>query len=109
LFLLIAGSVPAWVMVALASLMVSDALHQHAGVGRTMIAAVASWLVGIVTLPAPGGIGVREAVFAAGLAAGGLSTGSAALVALIARLVFVVADVALFLAARAVSEPSPVP
>lgn len=118
LVLLVAGSVPAWLAVGIASLMVSSALHQDAGVARTLLAAVASWLVGIVTLPAPGGIGVREAVFAAGLVAGGLSSGSAALVALIARLVFVVADLLLFAVSRAVpageppaavSDPAPVP
>lgn len=115
---LVVGSVPAWIAVGAASAMVSRALHQDVAVGRAALSAVASWLVGIVTLPAPGGIGVREAVFAAGLSRrGGASAGSAALVALIARLVFVVADLALFAAARvrrrraapAVSGPSTAP
>lgn len=121
LFTLVLGSVPAWMCVGIASAMVSEALQQDVALGRVALSAVASWLVGIVTLPAPGGIGVREAVFAAGLTGGssGMSSASAALVALIARLVFVVADVLLFLAARflpagedapaAVSEPSPAP
>lgn len=104
---LIVGSVPAWVAVGLASVMVAEALHVDAGFWRTFLSAVASWLVGIVTLPAPGGIGVREAVFATGLTHDGVSTGSAALVALIARLVFVVADVLLFLGARAVRAGDP--
>jgi uncharacterized membrane protein YbhN (UPF0104 family) len=74
-----------------------------------MLASIASWLVGIVTLPAPGGIGVREAVFAAGLTGGtgGVSSAAAALVALMARLVFVVADVILFLVARVLRSHHP--
>ena len=115
---LVIGSVPAWIAVGVASAMVTHALHQDVAMGRAALSAVASWLVGIVTLPAPGGIGVREAVFAAGLSRrGGISSGSAALVSLIARLVFVVADVALFAVARfvrrrepaAVSSPSTAP
>lgn len=99
---LVVGSVPAWLTIGVASALVSEALRQDVPFGRVVLAAIASWLVGIVTLPAPGGIGVREAVFAAGLTGGtsGVSSAAAALVALMARLVFVVADVALFLVAR---------
>ena len=99
---LVVGSVPAWLAVGVASALVSEALRPDVAFGRVVLASIASWLVGIVTLPAPGGIGVREAVFAAGLTggAGAISGAAAALVALMARLVFVVADVMLFFVAR---------
>ncbi len=106
---LIVGSVPAWLTIGVASALVSEALRQDLAFGRVMLASIASWLVGIVTLPAPGGIGVREAVFAAGLTGGtgGVSSAAAALVALMARLVFVVADVILFLVARVLRSHHP--
>ena len=99
---LVLGSVPAWLAVGVASALVSEALRQDVPFGRVMLASIASWLVGIVTLPAPGGIGVREAIFATGLRGGddAISAAAAALVALMARLVFVAADVSLFLSAR---------
>jgi uncharacterized membrane protein YbhN (UPF0104 family) len=106
---LIVGSVPAWLAIGVASALVSEALRQDVAFGRVVLASIASWLVGIVTLPAPGGIGVREAVFAAGLTGGtgAISTAAAALVALMARLVFVVADVMLFFAARVLRAHDP--
>ncbi len=108
---LILGSVPAWVAIGVASALVSEALRQDVAFGRVVLASIASWLVGIVTLPAPGGIGVREAVFAAGLTGGtgAISAAAAALVALMARLVFVVADVVLFFVARFLRAHDPDP
>lgn len=108
---LIVGSVPAWVAIGVASALVSEALRQDVAFGRVVLASIASWLVGIVTLPAPGGIGVREAVFAAGLTGGtgAISAAAAALVALMARLVFVVADVVLFFVARFLRAHDPDP
>ena len=107
---LVVGSVPAWLAIGVASAMVSEALRQDLPFLRVTLASITSWLVGIVTLPAPGGIGVREAVFARGLTGGddGISSAAAALVALMARLVFVVADVVLFLAARTRVGDAPV-
>ena len=106
---LVVGSVPAWLAIGVASALVSKALRQEVPFARVVSSSIASWLVGIVTLPAPGGIGVREAVFAAGLkgGTGGISSAAAALVALMARLVFVVADVVLFFVARFLRNHDP--
>jgi hypothetical protein len=106
---LVVGSVPAWLAIGVASALVSEALRQDVPFARVMLSSIASWLVGIVTLPAPGGIGVREAVFATGLQGGdnGISSAAAALVALMARLAFVVADVVLFFVARFLRNHDP--
>jgi uncharacterized membrane protein YbhN (UPF0104 family) len=56
-----------------------------------VFATVLSWVVGFLVVPAPGGIGVREAVFVA--AATSLSSpGVAAAVAVVARVVFIMVD-----------------
>jgi len=47
-----------------------------------------SWIIGFIT-PAPGGIGVREAVF---VAVAGVAAGPAAAAAILARVLFVVID-----------------
>ena len=97
---LVLGCVPIWLAIGVASWCTVRAFGEGAGVLNTVVGAVGSWLVGIVTLPAPGGIGVREAVFAHVLSP---TTGSAtaALIALVARLEFLVADLVCFAAARA--------
>lgn len=114
---LVAGSVPAWFLVGLATWLVARAFSPSVSLSTIVVAGVASWLVGIVTLPAPGGIGVREAVLTAALR-DDVGSGTAALVALTARMVFLAADVGWFLAARlwtmraatpAVSEVEPSP
>jgi uncharacterized membrane protein YbhN (UPF0104 family) len=96
---LIVGTVPTWLVIGASSWLVARAFSNDLDVSRTILAAVASWLVGIVTLPAPGGIGVREAVFAAALKVD-TGAGTAALIALMARMVFLAADVAWFVIAR---------
>jgi uncharacterized membrane protein YbhN (UPF0104 family) len=52
------------------------------------LAAVVSWIIGFVT-PAPGGLGVREAVF---VALAGVAAGPAAAAAILARVLFVLVD-----------------
>lgn len=96
---LVTGSLPAWFLVGLATWLVARAFSPSVSLGTIVVAGVASWLVGIVTLPAPGGIGVREAVLTAALR-DDLGSGTAALVALTARMVFLAADVGWFVAAR---------
>jgi uncharacterized membrane protein YbhN (UPF0104 family) len=96
---LVVGGVPAWLAVGAATWLVARAFSPQIGIAPIVVAAVASWLVGIVTLPAPGGIGVREAVLAAALR-DDLGSGTAALVALTARMVFLAADLGWFLLAR---------
>jgi glycosyltransferase 2 family protein len=86
---LVASYVPTWVCIAAATTMVAHALDAHAPLIRVALAAVVSWIVGVAS-PAPGGIGVREAVF---IAAAGLPAGPAAATAVLARLIFVLIDV----------------
>jgi uncharacterized membrane protein YbhN (UPF0104 family) len=114
---LVVGGVPAWLAIGMSTWLVARAFSPDIGVAPVVVAAVASWLVGIVTLPAPGGIGVREAVLAAALR-DDLGAGTATLVAITARMVFLAADVGWFLLARllranpsatSVSEAAPQP
>jgi uncharacterized membrane protein YbhN (UPF0104 family) len=114
LLVLVLGTVPVWLVIGVSSWLIARAFSDDLAVGRTIVASVASWLVGIVTLPAPGGIGVREAVFAAALRSDTGSAGTASLIALMARMVFLAADVGWFVIARALperavtsSEPNP--
>jgi uncharacterized membrane protein YbhN (UPF0104 family) len=86
---LTASYLPTWVGIAAATTVVARALDPHPPLARVALAAVVSWVVGFVS-PAPGGIGVREAVF---IAAAGLPAGPAAAAAVLARLVFVLVDV----------------
>jgi uncharacterized membrane protein YbhN (UPF0104 family) len=96
---LVVGCIPVWVLIGTSTWLTARAFGPGLGVLRTMAGAVGSWLVGIVTLPAPGGIGVREAVFAA-VVRRDLGSTTAALVALVSRLSFLLADVTCFAVAR---------
>lgn len=93
------GSVPVWLVIGVSTWCVAEALGAPVDARTVVVGAVASWLVGIATIPAPGGIGAREAVLVA-LLDGTLGTATATLVALVSRLVFVAADVACFVVAR---------
>jgi uncharacterized membrane protein YbhN (UPF0104 family) len=89
--LLVLRYVPAWVGIALATWCVALALPDvDAPLLRLSLATVLSWTAGFVT-PSPGGAGVREAVF---VAVSGLSSGPAVAVAVTARIIFVIVDVA---------------
>jgi uncharacterized membrane protein YbhN (UPF0104 family) len=96
---LTAGSIPVWLVIGASTWCVAAALDARVDARTLVVGAVASWLVGIATIPAPGGIGAREAVLVA-LLDGALGTATATLVALVSRLVFVVADVGCFVVAR---------
>jgi uncharacterized membrane protein YbhN (UPF0104 family) len=89
---LVALYLPAWVVVAAATWCVARSLDPSAPFLEIGAAAVVSWLAGFVVVGVPGGVGVREATFVA--LAGGLSGGTAAAVAVVARLVFVAVDAA---------------
>jgi glycosyltransferase 2 family protein len=84
--------VPAWLAIGLATWLIAVALDTTAPDLRNILfATVLSWVVGFLVVPAPGGIGVREAVFVA--AATSLSTaGVAAAVAVVARVIFILVD-----------------
>ncbi len=85
---LTATYVPVWLAVAGAGVSVALALDPHAPVLRVALATVAAWVVGFAT-PSPGGLGVREAVF---IATAGMPDGTAAAVAIVCRLLYVVID-----------------
>lgn len=89
---LVAAHVPSWLGIGLATWCVARAFDVSPPVGGVVIAAVLSWVVGFVVVPVPGGIGVREAVFTAAAAATVLSSGIAATVAVVARVVFMLVD-----------------
>jgi glycosyltransferase 2 family protein len=87
---LILFHVPAWVLIAVATWFVARAFTPDPPVAQVLFAGVLSWIVGFVVVPVPGGIGVREAAFAA--AAVSLSDDVAATVAIVSRLCFITAD-----------------
>lgn len=89
---LAAGYVPTWLFVGTATWAIARALDPGATWGEVVPAAAASWLVGFLAIPVPGGVGVREAAFVA--AAGSLPAGVAPATAVVARLVFVAVDAA---------------
>ncbi len=82
--------IPTWVGVAVATTIVAHALDPHESLVRVALATIVAWIVGFIS-PSPSGIGVREAVF---VAASGLPAGPAAAVAVLARVMFVVIDLA---------------
>jgi uncharacterized membrane protein YbhN (UPF0104 family) len=89
-----AGNTWAWLLVAAATVAVAKSISAEAAISVVAAAAVGSWLVGFLALPAPGGLGVREATFVV-LAESSMGGATAAAVALMARIVFVLADAAL--------------
>jgi glycosyltransferase 2 family protein len=84
--------VPAWLAIAGATWLVAASLNASApDVQAILFATVVSWVVGFLVVAAPGGIGVREAVFVA-TATVLESSGVAAAVALVARVIFILVD-----------------
>jgi glycosyltransferase 2 family protein len=81
---------PAWVAIGSATYCIARALDPSVPFGQVFVAAVLSWIVGFILVPVPGGIGVREAAFAA---TAGLAPGIGATVALSARVAFMLVDV----------------
>ena len=80
--------VPVWLFIGAATTFVTASLVPHPPIARVALAAVVSWIIGFVT-PTPGGLGVREAVF---VAVAGVAAGPAAAAAILARVLFVLAD-----------------
>ena len=87
---LVARYVPAWFLIGTATWCVARSIDHDVSWLAVAPAAVLSWIVGFLTLPVPGGVGVREAVFAA--TATQMSSGVAATAAVIARVVFMLVD-----------------
>jgi glycosyltransferase 2 family protein len=80
--------IPAWILVATATTLITKSLVPHPPIARVALAAVVSWIIGFIS-PSPGGIGVREAVF---VAVSGVAGGPAAAAAILARVLFVLVD-----------------
>ena len=87
---LVGWHLPAWLGLGLATWCVARALEGPAPVVNIVLAGILAWVVGFLVVPAPGGLGVREAVFT--VAATSLSSGMAAAVAVVARVLFVLVD-----------------
>ena len=81
---------PAWFFIGSASWLVARAFDPNVGWAELMVPGVLSWIIGFVVVPAPGGIGVREAAFTA--TAVSLDPGIAATVAVVSRLIFMLVD-----------------
>jgi uncharacterized membrane protein YbhN (UPF0104 family) len=84
--------VPSWVLIGSVSIAIVAGLGVTADPVNLVLATAVAWIVGFVALPTPGGIGVREAVFVA--LASSLPAGIGAVVAVVARLVFIAVDAA---------------
>lgn len=82
--------VPVWVCVGTATWAVVRALDADASWAAVVFATAASWLVGFLAVPIPGGIGIREAVFLAALPS--LDLGPASAAALVSRVLFMLVD-----------------
>jgi uncharacterized membrane protein YbhN (UPF0104 family) len=87
---LVSAYLPAWLLIGSATWAVARALDPGAQWADVVPATAASWLVGFLAVPVPGGVGVREATFIA--AVGDLAPGIAPAAAVVARLVFVAVD-----------------
>lgn len=91
MLVLLAWSVPTWLLMGFASSLVARALSFDQGVAQVVLATVVAWMVGFLAVPVPAGAGLREVVFI-GLA--GLALGPATAVAAVARVLLLVVDAA---------------
>lgn len=91
-------SLPSWLFVGGAAVLVTASLGYVQSPEAVAMAAVAAWTVGIVAVPVPAGAGLREIVFAALC---GLGTAPGVVVAGVSRLLYVLVDGAAALVAFA--------
>lgn len=87
---LVGATLPAWFLLGATTALVAGALGLTVDPVAVAAAAIAAWVVGVL-VPVPAGAGIREVAFAIG---SGLPAGPAVLVAALARVVFVVVDLA---------------
>jgi glycosyltransferase 2 family protein len=88
---LVARHTPGWLINGLACYAVALTFHPGSGFFTMMFAGIVSWVAGFMVIFVPSGLGVREAMFVA-IAQTSMPGGSAATVAIVSRLVFVVGD-----------------
>ena len=86
---LVATSVPTWALVGMSSWLVGRGLGYEMDLPRTVLAATLAWVAGFLAVPVPAGAGIREVVF---VAASGLGTVEATVVATVARFLFILVD-----------------
>lgn len=108
---LVAAAIPTWVFVGLASWLVGRGLGYEPDLSRTMMASTLAWVAGFLAVPVPAGAGIREVVF---VAASGMGTTEATVVATVSRFLFIVVDgvgglagLAYVRAMRVLTEESP--
>jgi glycosyltransferase 2 family protein len=86
---LIGCSVPTWVAIGAAAVLITEALGYHQDPSRVAFAAITAWIVGFLAVPVPAGAGLRELIF---VLTCGLAAAPATAVAAIARLMLLVVD-----------------
>lgn len=96
----VALSMMAWLAVGSSTWALTHGLGTQVGFPPILVATCVAWVAGLLAVPAPSGLGVREAVFV--WAAPALPISIAALVALAARALFLVIDLAAAVVAVAV-------
>ena len=87
---LVALSLPVWLLIGTATWILTRSVWPEAPFSTVLLATAASWLGGFLAVPVPGGLGVREWLFVALLAAA--PVGAAPAAAVLARLVFMLVD-----------------
>lgn len=87
---LVACYLPAWLLIGAATTVLAISLAPQLDPAETALVAVTSWIVGFVVVIAPGGLGVREATFAALVP---LPFGRGLAIAVAARVMFVLVDI----------------
>ncbi len=103
LLLVLACNAACFVLLGASLFLIAEAASSH-GSGMTLwpcIGAFAlAWVLGFVTPGAPGGVGIREAVFLI-VIGGAVDAGTGAALGIVSRLQSVVADIVIFALARA--------
>jgi uncharacterized membrane protein YbhN (UPF0104 family) len=81
----------AWVAIAASSVLVARAVADDVDTVSVVAATLAAWAAGFAVVPVPGGLGVRESVF---IALADLPEGQAVTIAIVARAIMILVDVA---------------
>jgi glycosyltransferase 2 family protein len=87
---MIVSYVPTWLLIVASMLCSARAVGVTAGGWVVATAATIPWVIGMLAIPAPGGLGAREAVVGLVL---GAAPGQAALLAVASRVAFLTVDV----------------
>jgi len=91
MFALTIVQVPAWIMISLSTTITAHAFGAEVGILHMFFVSSLSWLIGFLVIGAPGGLGVRESIFA-GLLSASIGTSTALSLAVASRMIFVSVD-----------------